>query len=566
MPLAEFSGTLGKKRAAHLLRRATFGATKQQIDLFSTYTPLQAINALYHQSLTEPLPPIDLKTGQEWVTAGVTGANSKDDQLSEYFKGWFIAQMLNPSLAYSAREKLVFFLHTHFTAIQSKIASSRALYFQNKLYRLFALDGIADPTISFKELTKKVSVDNAMIRLLDGFLNVKGNPNENYARELLELYSIGRGLEGSQPAGLPNGDYGVYTEGDVQAAAKVLSGWNNDDDFNTPDIDTTIPRGKVKGSPTVASAHDNTVKVFSAHFNSTEIVGADTSEASALDEISQLIDMIYTNPETAKNICRKIYRFFVWAPHSNEDVLQVETDAINTMAQTFTTNNFKIQPVIENLLSSLHFYDNATATDVVDDKFGSIIKSPLDLVLGTLRFFEKALPDMTTSTANFYEQTGYLIGQIKAMGMDFFEPYDVAGYDAYHQFPIYNRSWITPNTLATRYKYIERLINAITPEIINVDVYSWVTANIDNTTAADANALIIEIANYLFPVQHALTFTDAADDNSGLTSQRLSYFKFKLLQGFTEQYWSDLWPSPELRSPLNELFNGMLQSPEYQLL
>ena len=86
MPLPEFSGTLGLKRAAHLLRRATFGATKQQIDAFASLTPAQAITALFRQALPDPLLPIDPKTGQEWVLSGVTDANSDGGDLEEYFK------------------------------------------------------------------------------------------------------------------------------------------------------------------------------------------------------------------------------------------------------------------------------------------------------------------------------------------------------------------------------------------------------------------------------------------------------------------------------------------------
>src|SRR3989337_307676 len=121
MPLTEFSGTLGIKRAAHLLRRSTFGANKPQIDSFALLTPAQAIDQLFRQTLPDPILPIDPLTGQEWVLSGTTKANSPDGDLQKYFKRWFIGQMLSSgidpavSLAYSTREKVVFFLHTHFT-------------------------------------------------------------------------------------------------------------------------------------------------------------------------------------------------------------------------------------------------------------------------------------------------------------------------------------------------------------------------------------------------------------------------------------------------------------------
>ena len=580
MPLPEYSGTLGLKRAAHLLRRATFGATKQQIDVFAGLTPAQAITALFRQALPDPILPIDPETGQEWVLSGVTDANSDDGDLEEYMKAWLIGQMMSSgvapglSLAYSAREKVIMFLHTHFTTITSKVSNSRSLYFQNQLFRLFALDALnPDPLINFKQLTVKISVDNAMLRLLDGNLNVEGSVNENYGRELLELYSIGRGLEGTLPPATGQGDYVLYTEQDVQAAAKVLSGWDIDDTFSTLDLDSNLPRGTVKGSLTNASAHDNEPKQFSARFNNAVIQanpallnGSNATEASALDEIQQLIDLIYNKPETAKNICWKIYRFFVYAPHTPSESLAIDGPIITEMVNTFESNNYKLQPVIENLLRSQHFYEAVTGT-VTDDNFGGIIKSPLDLVVQTLRFFEVPLPDMTTAPLEYYEATGEIMSRVYNQAMSFYEPYDVAGYEAYHQFPIYHRFWITPNTLANRYNFIRSVFTAAEPGMFKVNVLQFVQNNIPNGVAADARLLVIMLANYLLPVTDNLTYDDAADDTSGLTARRVTYFKERFLQTFDEAYWTTRWNegAGDLGDQLEFLFNALMQSPEYQL-
>ena len=101
MPLAEISGSLGLKRAAHLLRRATFGATKQQIDSFAALTPTQATTQLFGQALPDPVLPIDPNTGQAWVLTGTTDANSEGSDLNQYLLSWLVGQMMNPSLAYS---------------------------------------------------------------------------------------------------------------------------------------------------------------------------------------------------------------------------------------------------------------------------------------------------------------------------------------------------------------------------------------------------------------------------------------------------------------------------------
>src|SRR5258706_4782443 len=408
MPLPQFAGTLGTKRAAPLLDRSTFGPTKEQIGSFATLTTDQAVAELFLQPLPNPGAPIDPKTGGEWMVSGTTDANSAEGDLQEFFKGWFMAQMLSTgvnsglSLAYSTREKLVFFTHTVLTTIQSKVDNSRSLYFQNQLFRLFAFDKSTGPKFNFKELTKKVTVDNAMLRVLDGDLNVDGSPNENYARELHELFTIGRGLEGTLPPVAEPGDYFLYKEQDVQAAAQVLSGWDVDTTFSNIDPDTNLPRGKVRGSTTNASAHDNSLKQFSDRFNNQTIQpnpslmqGVNATEASALDEISQLIEQIYAQPETAKNICRRVYRFFVY----HNVTTDIDNTIISDMAATFAAHTYKFLTLLEDLFKSQPFYDASGGVD--DDNFGGIIKSPLDLIMGTLQLFNVQLPDAVSTAAAF---------------------------------------------------------------------------------------------------------------------------------------------------------------------
>ncbi|GIV36007.1 MAG: hypothetical protein KatS3mg032_0386 [Cyclobacteriaceae bacterium] len=590
MPLPEFTGTLGVKRAAHLLRRATFGATKAQIDNFSTLNPLQAIQQLYRQALPATPPPIDPDTLEPWVISGITDPEKMEPAYIDFFKQWFLGQMMSAgvstalTLAYSAREKLVFFLHTHFTALAEKINSSRALYFQNQLFRLYALDQLLSPVVpyeklNFKELTIKISVDNAMLRLLDGYLNVNGSPNENYARELLELYSIGRGLENTLPPPTGAGDYILFTEHDVQQAARVLSGWNFDDSFANFDPDTQLPRGIVRGTAANASAHDNGIKTFSNRFinpgtGQPWVIQPDVAllnngqptEASALDEIRQLIDMIYAQEETARHICRKVYRFFVYHQITSE----IENNIIAVMADTFRANNFKLQPVIENLLRSQHFYDAASGNE--DDKFGGIIKSPLDLVTGTLRFFDIRVPDMNTQPQEFYAFTGAMNAALETQGMFFYQPFDVAGYDAYHQYPVYNRSWITVNYLTNRYAFIRNLINVDGTGPFTLNVYNYVRNNINNTLAANSRDLVTELVRYLFPWADNLTFDPGNDDTATITAERLNYFLVSFLSDIDpnpEAAWTTRWTTETgigtMTSQLQNLFNALMQSPEYQL-
>lgn len=609
MPLPELTGPLGIKRAAHLLHRASFGATKQQIDSFSTLSPAGAVTQLFQNGLPDPKLPIDARTGGDWIINGPTEANSGDGDLQEFFKGWLLAQMLSQnipadqSLSYSVREKIVFFTHTVLTTIQTKVDSSRALYFQNQLYRLFAFDKAKDVKFNFKNLTKKVSIDNAMLRLLDGNLNVNGSPNENYARELHELYTIGRGLEGTAPPITDAGDYFVYREQDVQAAAKVLSGWDilnlgingvgKIPDATVPgyvpdplipvDPDTNLPRGKVRGSINNASGHDNSVKQFSDRFGNAIITpdatltnGNNATEASALKELDDLIELIYSKPETAKNICRRIYRFYVY----HNITTDIDDTIITQMAATFQSNGYKLQPVLEELFKSQHFYDGNTGVN--DDSFGAIIKSPLDLMMGSYTFFNlrAKLPDYLTAAQSFYDKTNDLISQLTLMGMHFYEPFDVAGYDAYHQYPIFHRSWISTNYLTQRYKMIEDIIGkpgALEMNPLPVDVIAFVRDNFPTNIASNARSLIIELAKYLLPVTDNLTYDTALDETSGsgLTAERMNYFLTTFLGTIDpnpETAWTTRWGTGSnltnadtVKGQLQSLFNAMMQSPEYQL-
>jgi hypothetical protein len=294
---------------------------------------------------------------------------------------------------------------------------------------------------------------------------------------------------------------------------------------------------------------------------------------SALDEITKLIDLIYEQEETAKNICRKIYRFYVWAPHTNTETLPIEADVIAEMAETFRDGGFKIQPVIENLLRSQHFYD--AAAGVTDDAFGGLIKSPIDLVIGTLKFFNIQLPDLATQTDQYYEATGEILSHIVDQGMNFYNPYDVAGYEAYHQYPIYHRFWITTNTLAKRYDFVRTLLDPQGTMLFNVNTYDYVRANFAGV-AANSEELVKTLITYLLPHHDFLAYTDPNDNpdtfNASLTVKRLNYFLNRFLTDVNmdpKGYWTTTWNQgtelSELREWLNRLFNALLQSPEYQL-
>lgn len=603
MPLVPFNGVLGRKRAAHLLRRATFIPDVASTDEFANLTAQQAVQRLFETELASPEPPIDTRTNSTWIGLPQSDANNEDSQLQEFFKAWYYNLMLgrmedgSVSLSLSAREKLVFFLHTYFTCIQSVVDNSRSMYYQNELFRMYARDKDLEEKVrteklnneaeqiedersdvyNFKELTKKICVDSAMLKLLDGRFNVKGSPNENFARELFELYSIGRGLEGTLPPTTTQGDYFHFTEQDIQAAARVLSGFEIDDNFQTIDIDTGLPMGRIRGG-NIATAHDNNPKVFSHRFDN-HVIQADpdllqngqATLESVLDEISQLIEMLFSKQETSRHLCRRLYRFYVYYEITEE----VENSIISDMVDTFEANNYQLQPLIEALLSSQVFYD-ALGVEETDDYFGGIIKSPLDLSLCVMSYFKVDVPSYYSEPGAYYSYCDTLFRWFGLMGMYFYEPFDVAGYDAYHQFPRYNRNWISTNYLTNRYDFVNNLMRGMMGDNMfpGVNLTAYIRENIPNAIASNARDLIKELVSYLFPQADNLTFESGADLNAGITAARLSYFLEAFLYANPidqepEEAWTFRWNAgvdPEtVERQLQDLVNGILQSPEYQL-
>ena len=554
------SGALGKKAAAHLLRRLTFGPTKAMVDEFATKNIDQAIAQLFAPVVS----PTETDAELSWLVAKPL-ANQKIDEFDKIasFKAWWLNRMIKSGS--NANEKLTFFLHSHFTCIFSVFEKHTAVYFQNKLLRKYALGNI-------KTLARAISLDNAMLMLLSGSSNVKGSPNENYARELLELYTIGKYYPA--PETLGTNDYGNYTEDDIKAAARVLSGFDTDLTYNTIDPITAIPRGKVKLTPAgLSSQHDVNPKIFSARFGNRQIaprtkVGSSTTEADVLDEVDQLINMIFEQPETARNICRKIYRFFVYYNTPNrlknpanpdEGYLlndYVETNIITPLAATLTANNFELKPVLEQLFKSQHFFfQDSPATNTEDRTDGAIIKSPLDLSVGIMRLFNINYTNV--------EGLRFVAKSLDKQGLDLYEPLDVAGYEAYHAFPFYHRAWISANYLAERYLFPKTLMlgkDGMTDLGYRLDVVDFVkNSGAFTGDIGDTVAFVTQTVELLLP--------------EPITTERKNFFKDKLLDKQPDLEWTAEWSDfittkddKIVREMLEIFFWHLLKSPEYQLM
>ena len=560
--LQPFNGTLDKRLASHLLRRATFGPGKKDIDQFIGLTPAQAVTQLLGD-LEPPTPPVNPLSGTPLINPeeGIYKMTSDGDAVDtgKTFLHWWMAQMNNSGN--NITEKMVYFLHTHFTTMKSRIEEPTALYYQIALFRHYALG-------NFKTLCLKICKDNAMLRFLDGIQNVKGNPQENFGRELLELYSIGKGqqIESEEIDGESYANYSTYTEQDVKAATKILSGWDEDTTFETLDPETGLSTGKLKATAQLMTTqHDVSFKSFSSAFQSQEIgptlvENDSTTVEDAEAELSQMIDMIFEQLNTAKYICRKLYRFFVYYDITDE----IEQDIIAPLAQTLLNNDYELKPVLEELLTSSHFYDeddNETGNNIV----GAIIKSPLELVTGVGRFFNIPMPDPVTEAADLESAYEPIYEEMILQGMELYEPFEVAGYSAYHQTPVYNRNWISANYLAYRYIYSEYILDGNNEDGEQktfgwLDVITFVENTENITNPADANQLVSDLVTYMLPEE--------------ISEERFDYFlNTVLLDGLTSVMWELEWDTYQssgddtaVRTQIEQLVTAIIQSPEFQLM
>jgi hypothetical protein len=241
----------------------------------------------------------------------------------------------------------------------------------------------------------------------------------------------------------------------------------------------------------------------------------------------------------------------------------VEQDIIVPLAQQLINDQFQISGVLRTLMESLHFYD-LDDSQTSNDHQGALIKSPLEITLGLYRTLGLTLPQMQVGQLPLFYQVwmGHTLSTLHGQGLDFYEPYDVAGYDPYYQFPGYNRLWITPNNLAMRYKYGESLLVGVQDANMNVllqlDPVAFVQQWVSDPTNPDT--LLQEILPYFIPIP--------------LNAQRYAFFRDSvLLDTLSAINWAFEWsayasggPDTNVRTQLENLFRAMIQCPEFQLM
>ncbi|WP_031529034.1 DUF1800 domain-containing protein [Dyadobacter crusticola] len=474
--LDPYNLSLTPKTAAHLLRRATFGPTQQEIKALVGKTPSEAVDMLINNSsfTLSPPPPVEMQEsrsdyGQTFLDKPYTNRNFA---YYSYIKYWWIGLMAQQNGKPSVLEKLTAFWQNHFVTTYASFEDYRAVDKYLRLLRNGALG-------SYRDMVIRISKDPAMLYFQNGNENTKGQPNENYARELQELFTVGqKNFSGKQN----------YTEDDVKAAARVLTGWQ---------VKTLAGTGSDSlGSVFTAARHDTSDKIFSSYYNSTTIIGR-SGDSAGDQELGDLVDMLLRHPETPKFICRKLYRWYV-----NPNVTQeIEDQVIVPLADFFKSsgNNYAIAPVLAKLLKSHIFFDNRN--------IGAIVKSPSELMIGTLRFFDQPVPDITTEPAAFRTLMTFLANSMDGMQLNLLNQPSVFGSIPYFQTG-YSMNWINETSLGLRGSGTDTFVYptlTIKPGyILGIDVLGRLSAiqpnfsDVTGTPAITCEDVLAELSKNMF--------------------------------------------------------------------
>lgn len=543
MSLDPLNSNLGQLRAKHLLRRCLFHYDNDLLAETSNLSAVEAVDQLLSDNTityNEPYDPLpDEDPHGYWLSSGIYPPEIPNQARKRgLLSAWWWYNMIN---RVNLKDKLTFFLHTTFTIANGDVGASHYFYDHLRLLEYYSSGNLRD-------LAKKITLDNAMLNYLDNTQNNANNPNENYAREFLELFTITKGDQ------VGEGDYSTYTEQDVIEAAKVFSGFKTQLDRSIIDPDTNIPMGRL-----AINQHDQGLKTFSYAFDNYELQGGNTEEL-IFEELHEFVDMIFNKEATALAYVKKMYRFFVKSEWDQD----IETNILMPLAEQLYEGDYEILPVIKRLLASQHFFD-AADSDPSDEIIGSIIKSPLQLLSSTITNLGFNIPDPENDMENYYKFVMFFMRNtyFPMAGMNLFAPDTVAGHPAIYQSPDFDRHWFSSSTILARYRLIECLITGRNKLGGNgqfgseLDTVAFVENNSNNPS--NIYYLVDEIANILYP--------------NPIDEDRVNYFADLILEGYPSYYWTDTWDeyiatgeNTIVKTRLDLLIGAMINAPEYQLM
>ena len=318
--LAPYAGTLDTRRAAHLLRRTGFGGSPTEIGTYAALSPEAAARAAMDFSASPgPLAAqLDPMYGRGESKLDLKMARRQND--FALTKAWYDRMLTTPT---PLQEKLTLFWHGHFTSALQKQASGNDMLVQNNLFRRFSLGNVRD-------LTHAIASDPAMLKYLDNANSSRVHPNENFARELMELFTLG---------------IGNYAETDVRESARAFTGWT---------LSRPHPVGSFMIDPTIHDSGNKTFLGKTGNFDGRDIV-----------------DIIFAQRACSRFFSAKLIDFFVY----NDP----EPEFVDAVAALLEKNRFDVKPVLATLFTSNVFYS--------DRAYRALVKSPVEYIVGAQRLF-----------------------------------------------------------------------------------------------------------------------------------------------------------------------------------
>ena len=382
LPLAA-QAAMGPDDARHLLNRTGFGAQPREIAEYAALSRTEAVERLLAGMTrlgAHVAPGVGPRDDRSAAPAAAGFPEERKAFLAEEIRRgfdlrtWWLEEMLHTRSPLT--ERMTLFWHNHFVSSQQKVRYSKLMYEQNVLLRRHAGG-------NFGQLLHAVAKDPAMVIYLDSASNRKGKPNENFAREVMELFTLGEGR---------------YTEADVREAARAFTGWSIDPDS-----------GDFKWRPALHDEGTKTVLGRSGNFDGDAV-----------------LDILLARPQTAEFVVTKLWREFVSPEPDSAEVRRI--------AQKFHLSDYEIKVAVRELLLSPAFWAPGNR--------GALIKSPVDLVVGTMRALDFQVGDPLP-----------LALVVAQLGQNLFSPPNVKGWPG-------GEAWINSSTLLARKGFAERIFRA----------------------------------------------------------------------------------------------------------
>jgi|APTNR8051073442_1049403.scaffolds.fasta_scaffold02891_5 uncharacterized protein (DUF1800 family) len=407
------------RRAQHFFQRIAFGANLDTLQQALAMSPGELVDQFIDNLVALPPPEPPAFANWTWDDYG------SDTDLYFEHKRELTARWMREIVSGDPRAKLAMFWHSHFATEEDvyDCPSFKWVYY-DLLFK--------HSTGNFRAFVEAMGVNAAMLVYLNGNINVAGQPNENYARELMELFTMGES----------NG----YTQTDIVEVARALTGWR---------VNMYACNNNVTFDP---GRHDNGPKTIFGQTGNWHY-----------DDVHELIFTL-RREQVARYICSKLYRFFVY---------QIpDWTVIDEMATTFKDNNWELAPVLRQLFKSAHFFD--------DRVINVRVKSPVECLVGPLRLLGMTYGDNVTD--DWINNINYFAFQL---GEDLYNPPDVAGWPGYHTW--INENTLTTRWNYSSSVLYGSVVNSL---LNRAKIRNWTIALMEGDIQAGAESVTAAIVRY----------------------------------------------------------------------